>query len=120
MRRSLALLLLAPITVFFTAQAGQRRQGGALVLMRVTVVDVSAVDAAGALRHDQTVVIRGGRVTAVGAAGAVKIPSGARVIDATGKYLIPGLWDMHVHLSPATELALPALVANGVTGVRDM
>jgi imidazolonepropionase-like amidohydrolase len=121
MKLSLAmLLLLAPAAVFHAARAGQRRPGGALVLTRVTVVDVSARDAAGALRRDQTVVVEGQRVTAVGAAGAVKVPPGARVVDAAGKYLIPGLWDMHVHLSLATELALPTLVANGVTGVRDM
>ena len=114
------MLLLAPLAGFLTAQARQQRQGAAIVLTRVTVVDVAAGDAAGALKRDRTVVVEGDRVAAVGEAGRVRIPAGARVIDAAGKYLIPGLWDMHVHLSLATELALPALVANGVTGVRDM
>jgi predicted amidohydrolase YtcJ len=40
-------------------------------------------------------------------------------IRATGGHLIPGLWDMHVHITDATELALPILLANGITGVRD-
>jgi hypothetical protein len=66
------------------------------------------------------VVVSGERITAVGRAGTVRVPRGALVVEAAGKFLIPGLWDMHVHLSTATELALPALVANGVTGVRDM
>lgn len=47
-------------------------------------------------------------------------PDGVRAIDGTGRVLIPGLWDMHVHLSKIGEGALPLLVANGVTGVRDM
>lgn len=44
----------------------------------------------------------------------------AEVVDGTGKFAIPGLWDMHVHLTQMTELAGPALIANGITGVRDM
>ena len=50
----------------------------------------------------------------------------ARIIDGTGKYLIPGLWDMHVHtlmgdwMPGATEVTLPLFVANGVTGIRTM
>ncbi|MCU1338385.1 MAG: phosphonate metabolism protein PhnM [Bryobacterales bacterium] len=46
-------------------------------------------------------------------------PPGARVIDATGKFLIPGLWDMHVHLDPQGN-SLRQLVANGITGIREM
>ena len=44
---------------------------------------------------------------------------GARVIDATGKFLIPGLWDMHMHLDPEGKM-LRVLVANGITGIREM
>jgi imidazolonepropionase-like amidohydrolase len=47
-------------------------------------------------------------------------PAGTRIVDGTGKYLIPGLWDMHVHLSMAGREALPVLLAHGVTAVRDM
>ena len=43
----------------------------------------------------------------------------AEVIDGTGRFMIPGLWDMRVHLTNTTELAGPAFIANGVTGVRD-
>jgi hypothetical protein len=56
----------------------------------------------------------------------VKVPSGAKVLDGTGKFLIPGLWDMHVHLAMqesyqwTKSILLPLLIANGVTGVRDM
>ncbi len=66
-----------------------------------------------------TVVIIGNRITTLGKSGKVKIPTGARVIEGTGKYLIPGLWDMHVHTGQK-EIFFPLYIANGVTGVRDM
>jgi hypothetical protein len=53
----------------------------------------------------------------MGAVGAVKLPNGARVVDAKGKYLIPGLWDMHHH--PWIGFSDLLLLANGVTGFRD-
>jgi imidazolonepropionase-like amidohydrolase len=71
----------------------------------------------GTARRGTTVVIVGDRIVDVGVGVA---PEGARIVDGGGRYLMPGLWDMHVHLSYARESALPALVANGVTGVRDM
>ena len=64
-----------------------------------------------------SVAIADGRIT--GVAKNIQPASSARVIDATGKFLIPGLWDMHVHLD-ASGSALPALVANGITGIREM
>ena len=72
-------------------------------------------------RRDQTVIIRGNKITTVGAAKSTSVPAGASVIDARGKFLIPGLWDMHVHTTITGGRDLLALyVANGVTGVRDM
>lgn len=64
-----------------------------------------------------TVVIDGNRITAVGADGQVAIPADAERIDAKGRALLPGLWDMHVHLS-AYEGVLH--MAAGVTTVRDL
>ncbi len=64
--------------------------------------------------------VTGGLISAVGSSEAVTIPSGAQVVDAKGKFLIPGLWDMHGHLTDATADAFPLLIMNGVTGVRDM
>lgn len=61
-----------------------------------------------------------GHITAVGPSDTIKIPAGRSGVDATGKFLIPGLWDMHGHLTDATEDAFPLLIMNGVTGVRDM
>jgi imidazolonepropionase-like amidohydrolase len=72
-------------------------------------------------RADQTVVVRGNRIVAAGPAKSVAVPKGARVVPGQGRFLIPGLWDMHVHTSIVGGRALLALyVANGVTGVRDM
>ena len=48
------------------------------------------------------------------------IPTGARVVNARGKYLIPGLWDMHVHLDAQAPRFYPMLIAHGVTGIREM
>ncbi len=67
-----------------------------------------------------TVVIAGNRITRIAPARDVQLPPSINAIDASGKFLIPGLWDMHVHLGSATEAALPMLVAAGVTTVRDM
>lgn len=91
-----------------------------LVFDRVTIVDVER----GKLLPKQRVVIAGNRIQTVGAMGAVKLPQHAQVVDARGKYLIPGLWDMHVHpaqygLYFASELFYPLFIANGVTGIRD-
>jgi imidazolonepropionase-like amidohydrolase len=76
---------------------------------------------------DQTVVVRNGKIEAIGDATKIKVPSDAVRIDARGKYLIPGLVDMHTHLMSddafSDELApdeLRIMVANGVTTVRFM
>ncbi len=65
---------------------------------------------------DATVVVIGDRITAVGDA-STPVPAGARVIDARGRTLLPGLWDMHVHLTGGDGIRL---LASGVTTVRDM
>jgi len=92
-----------------------------LSITHVNVVDV----AAGSIQPDMTVVIQGNRIVKVGKAKihAAKTP---RVVNGRGKFLIPGLWDMHVHtmfgdwIPGGKEVSLPLFVANGVTGVRDM
>jgi imidazolonepropionase-like amidohydrolase len=67
---------------------------------------------------DSVVVIESGRITAAGPRSQVKIPNGATRIDAQGKFVMPGLWDMHAHLFQA-EFG-PAYLAAGVTTVRDV
>src|SRR5262249_37887216 len=72
------------------------------------------------------VVIVSGRIAAVGPSAGAKPPKDVQIIDARGKFVIPGLWDMHVHIaglnadpSWSKQGILPALLANGTTGVRD-
>jgi imidazolonepropionase-like amidohydrolase len=85
-------------------------------------VNVAPMDAERILeRH--TVVVRDGRVAALGPAESVEIPAEAEVIDAAGMYLMPGLADMHTHFThgdPAWRNNLFLFVANGVTTVREM
>lgn len=87
-----------------------------LVIEDVTVVDVQA----GRHISHQTVVVDGNRVRAVDSVGKVRPPAGARRVSGTGKYLIPGLWDMHVHVWHYPQVYYPLFIANGVTGVREM
>jgi imidazolonepropionase-like amidohydrolase len=90
-------------------------------------IHVNVIDATGApVQADMTVVVKDQRVVELKKSDQVQVPSDARIIDARGKYLIPGLWDMHVHtvfgdwLPRNEKVTLPLFVANGVTGVRDM
>lgn len=88
-----------------------------LAITRATVIDV----ASGRLLRDRTVVVRGSRIVSVGPRNATRVPVGARVIDGRGRYLVQGLWDMHVHNpEPGAAAMLPVYVAYGVTGIRDM
>jgi len=87
-----------------------------LVLDQVAVVDV----ANGAVRSGMRVAVAGDRIEQVAPADQYSIPRGARVVDARGKYVIPGLWDMHVHLQGWWEAAFPLFLAHGVLGVREM
>jgi hypothetical protein len=86
-----------------------------IAITNVTIVDV----AAGALRANQTVVVLGARIAAAGDASRVRVPAGARVVSGKGGFLIPGIWDMHVHDFPHPHVPELYLV-NGVTGVRSM
>lgn len=94
-------------------------QSAPLFIRHVAVVDVIG----GQLLPDMTVEIRGRTIAAMSSGDRLRPPRGATLIDGRGKYLIPGLWDMHVHLSfpaGAAQISLPVMVANGVLGARDM
>jgi cytosine/adenosine deaminase-related metal-dependent hydrolase len=111
------LRLLSPIAVVsVVASIACQRATPTLVILDVTVIDVRAGTA---LPH-RTVIVSGRRITAVDTSSKTSksaFGSSGRVVDGTGHYLIPGLWDMHVHLD-STDL--PALVHLGITGARDM
>src|SRR5262245_37899185 len=88
----------------------------------LAIVGVSTIDAthSPARRNDQTILIEDGRIAAIGPRASVPVPPGARRIDGTGRFVIPGLWDSHVHFMNAGVTALPVLLAHGVTTVREM
>jgi len=122
--RIAASLVLAGFGVasFGVAAAAQSTSRAAIV--HVTVIDVEH----GRRIPDRTVMVRGTRIVAVSPGASADIPAGTRIVDGRGKYLIPGLWDMHVHVfsnvaHPGTDthaLTFPLMLANGVTGMRDM
>jgi imidazolonepropionase-like amidohydrolase len=119
-RKILFLLLVALLIAASFSLAEPSTQ---LAITHVTLIDATGRPP----QPDQTVLIDAGRITAVGAAATIKVPKAARTIDASGKFLLPGFWDMHVHLAGVTadpswgkQVLLPLLLANGITGVRDM
>jgi hypothetical protein len=112
MGKIIAFLLLLPTLLLAGGKTDSLEK--ALVLRGLTIIDVTG----GAPKPDMTVVITGDHITDIGEAGKVSVPQGARVIDAGGKFLIPGLWDMHVHWYNRDTLTL--FTANGVTGIRQM
>ena len=94
------------------------QSSGSLAITDVSVIDTET----GQVISEQTVVIENGRIANMGHKDDLPIPENARQIDVAGKYLIPALWDMHVHqgfnLSP--QLSMPLFIAAGVAYVRDL
>lgn len=113
-RSSLFLSLLA---ILPSSSLAQSARSATVAITRVTLIDGRD----SVPRRDQTVIVSGRRIVDVGPASTVSLPRGATIVDGRGKYMIPGLWDMHVHADvPAGRQVLALYVANGVTGIRDM
>jgi hypothetical protein len=116
------LITIFCLLIFAAAGAIASSSNRAIAFTHVNVIDATGSP----VQPDMTVVVEGQRIIEVGKDGHVQIPKNAQVIDARGKYLIPGLWDTHVHeifgdWLPRNEEIIPLLfVANGITGVRDM
>lgn len=121
MRTQEALLALATSASLVTGLSACTRHPGP-VLTVIAFTHVNVLDGRSPVaRPDRTVVVRGNRIVTDGPSASTPVPAGARVVDGRGKYLIPGLWDMHVHtVMPGGRDVLPLYIANGVTGVRDM
>jgi imidazolonepropionase-like amidohydrolase len=115
----LAILLLAASTAFAQTQAPQ---SAPIAISHVTLIN----PATSSVQPDATVIIEGDRIGTVLIGAMVKMPGNTILIDGHGKFLIPGLWDMHVHSAfgdwfpGGRDIILPLFIANGVTGVRDM
>ncbi|HLN00047.1 MAG TPA: amidohydrolase family protein [Bryobacteraceae bacterium] len=125
--RIVATFWLAGVTAFCQVPApadiAQHSASSAwIVITHVTVINPGTSQ----VQANRTVVVTGDHITSVADAAEVQLPKNAHVIDATGQYLIPGLWDMHVHTAfgdwfpGGRDIILPLFIANGVTGVRDM
>jgi imidazolonepropionase-like amidohydrolase len=111
------------LTLILIASLAPAARGQTLTITNITIVDVTN----GHLSPHMSVAVDGKRITAV--SGKPLSASSGAVLDGTGMFLIPGLWDMHVHafftndsarFHTTSELMFPLFVANGVTGVRDM
>ncbi|HET6931659.1 MAG TPA: amidohydrolase family protein [Candidatus Acidoferrum sp.] len=120
-RQKLSLLLVLGLAATIGSDAGEPQQ--VLAITHAAIID----PATGSLRTDQTVVIAAGRIQRIVPSANYQPEKGARIIEARGKYLIPGLWDMHVHIAGISadpkwskNVILPLLIAQGIIGVRDM
>jgi hypothetical protein len=89
-----------------------------LLLEHVTVIDSTG----SAPRPNMSVLIEGDKIKSIFSSGQSKPADGSLIVDASGKFLIAGLWDMHVHALSKNEPErfFPLFIANGVTGIRDM
>jgi imidazolonepropionase-like amidohydrolase len=114
--RIAAQLLSVAVTLRATPIAAQA--DAAIVISNVTVIDVES----GERRPGVSVVISGNRIAQIGRLRRTDFAQGARIVDGSGKFLIPGLWDFHVHSAyPGMfNMMSPLYTANGVTGVREM
>jgi imidazolonepropionase-like amidohydrolase len=110
--------LLALTILLLPLNAQPATDSSELLIVHVTVIDGSGAPP----RPDMTVQLQDGRIQSLTASGEHEIPASPRVIDGRGKFLIPGLWDMHVHMlrKGRPEAYFPLLIANGITGIRDM
>jgi imidazolonepropionase-like amidohydrolase len=126
--RSLRTLLLIPLILLFVSTAAAQdaspstKSSQSIVISDVTVINPGTSSA----QPHSSVIITGDHIVSVSRAAKASPPKGARVIDGAGRYLIPGLWDMHVHSAfgdwfpGGRDIILPLFIANGITGVRDM
>src|SRR6266446_9434666 len=93
MTNTLAILFLLLVPALLSGQVKPTPKFKPLVFTHATVIDATGAPA----RRDMSIVIVDGRIIALGKTGKVRVPADAQIIDATGKFLIPGLWDMHIH-----------------------
>jgi imidazolonepropionase-like amidohydrolase len=116
-RRSLAAATTAAAVLVGNqvSSVAQTNQASTLAITGGTMIDVRSGDRV----IDAVVVIEGDRIKAAGRTGSVQVPSAATVIDARGKWLIPGLTDMHAHVGSRMDMPMGLFLANGVTTIRD-
>lgn len=113
-----AAILLPGLAAACARQSQQRVPAieAELAITHVAVIDVESGD----VLANRTVLVAGGRIVAVGASDSLAVPAGARRVEAAGQYVVPGLWDTHVHSATSTVWHFPLFIAHGVTSVRNM
>jgi imidazolonepropionase-like amidohydrolase len=119
--------LLAATSLIFVAAFGLLTSCSSSGKSTLAILHVTVIDATGAPpQPDMTLLVSDQHIVALGPSAAITVPRGAKILDASNKFLIPGLADMHVHLTGAgeptgsREFIIPLLLANGITTVRDM
>jgi len=119
------LSALVCVVLFFAFAVAQTKSSTAppIVITHVTVINPGS----SSVQRDMTVIINGDRIISVSRSGSfLQSERKPTRVDGTGQFLIPGLWDMHVHsvfgdwFPGGRDIILPLFIANGVTGVRDM
>src|SRR4051812_7244437 len=119
MRQLARIVLASTFVAAFVVGCG--KQSAATTSDTFAIQDVTVIDVkTGEKTPGQTVLVRGNQITQVGPAAQITVPAGSRTVSGDGRFLIPGIWDMHVHATRAPDRALPLLVARGVSGARDM
>jgi len=122
MRSVRDFLLAVALCAGLVPMRAQTQPSPPLVIVHVTVIN----PAASSIQTDRTVIVRGARIVEVSSSRQFRAPKGSHLVDGSGKFLIPGLWDMHVHTAfgdwfpGGRDIILPLFIANGITGVRDM
>lgn len=116
MRRALLSLVLLASATACDANPPDGPTSADLVISNATIVDVES----GELLPGRTIFVEDGRIVGIVEASGAVVPDGAREVDATGRYVMPGLWDAHVHSAAGTGWHFPLLVAHGVTSVRNL
>ncbi len=115
--KAITLMFAVVIAAVAPAYAQRAPADRSFAIENVTVIDI----AGGSRSSNQTVIIEGARIMAVGPSASLRPAAGMHIVDGRERFLIPGVWDMHAH--PYHNLparSLPVAVARGVTGIREM
>ena len=118
--KHLAILSVFTIALLMSCQSNQVRIGqNDFAIQKVNIVDVKT----GELHENRTVIISGNKIKTIIQTDSISLSGIGKLVDGSGKYLIPGLWDMHAHLFNESDIrnaGYPLFIANGITGIRIM
>jgi imidazolonepropionase-like amidohydrolase len=119
---NITLRILFTITSIFAFGQKESFKSSITVITHVGVIDGTG----SGVQPDMTLVIDGNRIISIDKSLDIEIPKNVLIINGSGKYIIPGLWDMHVHIfnniseTPLDENDFSLFIANGITGIREM